>query len=334
MPPTYFMVTIDTEEEWDWSSGWPTERLAVTNTRSLPRFQRLCDQYGIAATYFTNLAVLENAESRQTLLDVAAGRQVEIGMHIHPWNTPPVTTDRIPTNRSTFIHNLASDSIRAKLASVYNAFLRLGMNPTSFRGGRYSSGAPVHEFLQERGFIAECSVLPYTTWPEEGAPDYRHRDLTPVRIPPSRSGQTPLWELPLTLAYSRSEFGFWRRCFEVVERSLLGKLRLIGLAERLGLVRKVWLNFEIGDPYDWTPFLIMLQRLGVPCICFTVHSSSLAAGPGPYTKTKEDEARIFRQIEQVFSVISRLPGFATATASGVARTLEHQYASLGNQSPR
>lgn len=330
MPPTYFMMTIDTEEEWDWSGGWPTDGLAVTNIRSLPRFQRLCDQYGIATTYFTNLAVLENDESRQTLLDLASGNQTEIGMHIHPWNTPPVTTDRTPTARSTFLHNLPPETIRAKLESVYNAFLRLGIGPTSFRGGRYSSGAPIHEFLQERGFIAECSVLPYTTWPEEGAPDYRQRDLTPVRIPPRRKGQAPLWELPLTLAYSRSPFGFWRRCFEVVERSLLRKLRLIGLAEKLGLVRKVWLNFEIGDPYDWTPFLKMLQRIGVPCICFTVHSSSLAVGPGPYTKTKEDEARIFNQIEQVFAAISRLPRFATATASGVARTLEHQYASLGN----
>jgi hypothetical protein len=146
----------------------------------------------------------------------------------------------------------------------------------------------------------------------------------------ARDGQTALWELPLTLAYSRRPFRFWQRCFETVETTLLSKLRLIGLAERLGLVRRVWLNFEIADPYDWTAFLRLLRHVRVPCICFTVHSSSLAAGPGPYTRTKADEERIFGQIEQVFTTLSRWPEFAPATASELAKNLEQRYACIGN----
>src|SRR3954451_5461176 len=85
--PTYYMVTVDTEEEWDWGAGWPIHELAVTNIRQLPRFQQLCSRYGIKPTYFTDLAVLENDESRATLCGIAADKGVEIGMHIHPWNT-------------------------------------------------------------------------------------------------------------------------------------------------------------------------------------------------------------------------------------------------------
>jgi hypothetical protein len=116
----------------------------------------------------------------------------------------------------------------------------------------------------------------------------------------------------------------------MVERTWLSKLRLIGLAEKLGLVRKVWLNFEIADPYDWTSFLKMLRALQVPMVCFTVHSSSLAAGPGPYTRNKNDEQRIFGQVERVLAAIGRLPGFVPATASEVAGLLEKQYARTRN----
>jgi hypothetical protein len=107
-------------------------------------------------------------------------------------------------------------------------------------------------------------------------------------------------------------------------------LRLIGLAERLGLVRKVWLNFEIGEPRGWPAFWSLLRSLGVPYICFTVHSSSLAAGPGPYTRSKQDEERIYQQIEGVFAALSRQPEFSPMTASELARQLEQQHARTGN----
>jgi hypothetical protein len=327
---TSYLVTIDTEEEWDWNAGWPVGEPAVTNARALPKFQALCTKYGVKPTYFTNLPILENSESRQILLDVARAGGVEIGMHIHPWNTPPVASKTAPTARNTFLHNLPQQTIRAKLATVYDGFVAAGLRPTSFRGGRYSSGGIVHDFLQERGFAAECSVVPFTTWPDEGAPDYRHRDLTPYRIAPTKSGQTALWELPLTLGFSRRPFRFWQRCFETIEATALRKLRLIGVAERLGLVRRVWLNFELGDNYDWTGFLRLLRQLRVPCICFTVHSSSLSAGPGPYTKSPADERRIFSQIEHVFATLGRWPDFVPATAGEVARELEMRYASIGN----
>ena len=328
--PTEFLVTVDTEEEWDWSNGWPVDNLSVTNIRALPRFQELCLEYGVQATYFTNLAVVANETSRRTLLDLAACPGVEIGMHIHPWNTPPLTTLTTTTSRSTFIHNLPRELILQKLQSVYDGFRDVGIQPTSFRGGRYSSGPVVQEFLQDRGFLADCSVVPFTTWQDDGAPDYRARDLTPQRVAPKHPDQTPLWELPLTLAYSRGPFRLWQQCFQLVERTWLRKLRLIGLADKLGIVRKVWLNFEIGGIDDWEPFWRLLQSIRVPCICFTVHSSSLAAGPGPYTKTKSDEDRIFQKIEAVFRLLSRRPDFLSTTPSELAKKLEHQHACRGN----
>jgi hypothetical protein len=61
---TRYAVTIDTEEEWDWDSGWPTGRPSVANIGRLPRFQEVCSHLGAATTYFANLAVLDDPVAR------------------------------------------------------------------------------------------------------------------------------------------------------------------------------------------------------------------------------------------------------------------------------
>jgi hypothetical protein len=152
----------------------------------------------------------------------------------------------------------------------------------------------------------------------------------PVRLSPRPGDSDALWEIPLSMGFSRTPFRFWAPTFRFVERSFLRKLRLIGISERLGLVRKVWLNFEINDNRDWTPFLKLLQRLQVPVVTFTVHSSSLFAGPGPYTRSAADEVRIFDQMERVFATVRNLQGFQSVTATEAAHFLEKQHASSGH----
>jgi hypothetical protein len=323
-------MTVDTEEEWDWGTGWPTAALSVKNIRQLPRFQSLCMRYGVATTYFTNLAVLEDEESRAIILHLAQQPGVEIGMHIHPWNTPPLDAAVPVTPRSTFIRNLPPELVVAKLTTVYDAFARHGLTPTSFRGGRYSSGGPAHTFLRDQKFLVDASVVPYTSWPDDGAPDYRRRALEPVRLPPRFAEDLPLWEIPLTLGFTRAPFAWWAKCYDYVARSWLRKLHLIGVAEKTGLVRKVWLNFEDPLGRGMLSFLPRLRTLSLPCICFTVHSSSLVAGMGPYTRTPADEERIFAQLEEVFATVAQWPDFQPATVTEVAKKLEEHHAHTRN----
>jgi hypothetical protein len=331
---TLYTVTVDTEEEWDWSAGWPVQDLKVTNIYELPAFQELCASHGAAVTYFTNKAVFDDLKARNVILDLARRPDVEIGMHIHPWNTTPVN-DQPVTPRQTFLHNLQEESVTAKLTSVHDCFLDNGLRPTSFRGGRYSCGQVAQLFLRDKGFLVDASIVPYTTWDDEGAPDYRQRDLTPCRLPPRIDGDTPLWEVPLTMAFTRRPFSFWARCYEFVQNTPLRKLRLIGIAERLGVVRKVWLNFEEPLGERMLDLLFVLRRLALPCICFTVHSSSLVVGKGPYTRTPADKQRLFKQLEDVLQTLAGWPEFRPATITDVARKLEERYhACTGNQSAR
>jgi len=329
-----YLVTIDTEEAWDWSGPYPTSRFSVEHISHLPQFQGLCDRYGVRPTYFTNHAVMSDKTACQTMIGLSGLPNVEVGMHIHPWATPPLKLDAAVTSRDTYLHNANDELVRAKLEEAYGALVAAGIKPTSFRGGRYSSGGEIHRFLHEKHFEAECSVVPYTCWNEDGAPDFSHRDNFPVRLSADTSGKRAMWEIPLSMGFTRRPFGLWAPVFRTIENTALSRLRLIGIAERLGLLRKVWLNFEVNDPHDWTPFLLLLQRMDVPCVTFTVHSSSLFAGPSPYTRTVDDEKRIFRQMEQVFRQLGELNGFEPATATEAANYLESTYASSGHQSTR
>jgi hypothetical protein len=321
---TWFTVTVDAEEEWDWASGWPTDNVSVTNIRQLPRFEELCSRHGVAVTYFANSAVFQDAASRETLRELARCPNVEIGMHIHPWNTPPFHHRGPVSARESFLHNLPPDVIHAKLDTVYALFEREGWRPTSFRGGRYSSGPTVQEFLRKKGVRADASVVPYTTWPYDDAPDYRDRGLLPVRLPPRRDEEA-LWEIPLTLAFTRRPAAFWRSCYERIECSPLRHLGLIAVAEKLGLVRRVWLNFEDPLGEHMLPFLRQLRSMKLPCICFTLHSSSLMAGGNSYTPTKQCEDRLFARIDEVLSTIAGWDDFRPATVTEVATQLEKEH---------
>jgi hypothetical protein len=322
---TLFTMTIDTEEEWNWDTGWPTRALSLENIRHLPKLQELCSRHKVATTYYANQAVFDDPEARRILLDVAQQKHVEIGMHIHPWNTPPFDADQPVNARDTFIHNLPAEVVIPKLESVYNCFVASGLRPTSFRGGRYSCGAAVREHLRDKGFLADASVVPYTTWKDGGAPDHRHRDNYPVRFPPRHEGDRSFWEIPLTLGFTRRPFGFWQCSFDLVENTWLSKLRLIGIAERVGLVRRVWLNFEQPIGRNMLPFLRKLRGMGLPCISLTVHSSSLMAGKNGFTLTPNDEDRLFGYMDEIFGTLAQWPEFQPSTVTEVALRLEEMH---------
>lgn len=318
----YYCVTIDTEEEWDWDAGWPTETPSADNIAYLPEFQDICTRHGAASTYFVNHAVFQEPTAEATLKDFASRERVEIGMHIHPWNTPPMAPEP-PQARDSFVANLDDDLAYAKLQTVYDRLQQIGVSPTSFRGGRYSSGGTVHKFLRDRGFIADASVVPFTTWDVDGAPDYTDRGQLPVRL--QSEGEPPLWELPLSLGFTRNPQRFWANVFRAIETTPLRHLRMIGIAERLNLVKRSWLNFEADLGYEPEPFLQKVRELDLPYVCFTLHSSSLLSGGNIYTRSQEDRDQMMKRTAETLQLLEQWDDFQPATISQIAQHLERDY---------
>ncbi|WP_146514688.1 polysaccharide deacetylase family protein [Rubripirellula amarantea] len=248
---------------------------------------------------------------------------VEIGLHIHPWNTPPLAEEDVVEVQHSFLHNLSRELAIEKLSTVLRAFEENDLSATSFRGGRYSTSDWIQDFLFQHGCIADASVLPFTTWDDHGAPDFRTRDLTPRRR--SMGDQSMgLWEIPLTLAFTRKPWWFWSRFYQVCERTSLKHLRLIGIAERTA-VKRVWLNLEhpLGDSLEL--LLPVLRNSGLQCINFTMHSSSLVAGLNPYVRTASDLKRVYDRLEKAVNLLKPWAECSPSTITDVAHHLESEY---------
>ncbi|TWU01278.1 polysaccharide deacetylase family protein [Stieleria varia] len=323
-----FVVTIDTEEEWDWQGGFPVREYSVENIARLDRFHDLCQRFGVATTYFTNHAVLDNSAAASVIKGFSQTNKTEIGMHVHPWLTPPLG-DSGPNDYNTremsFLENLPGTVARKKLETTYQRHLDHGFLPTSFRGGRYSTGRVTQEFLLKHRFLVDASICPFSTWEDRGAPDYRYQTEQPTRIGDSNDANaTPLWSLPLTRVYSRRPFLFWNSIFTGIEHSWISKLRLIGILEATRIARRIWLNFETESAERMLWLIQNAARLQLPYLCFTVHSSSLSVGPSPYARSQDQVDRIFDGIERTFQLLNRLPEFEPSTISEIAIALEKQ----------
>lgn len=323
MQPTLFTITVDTEEEWDWSSGYRTNSDSVSNIHALPEFQKACDHHSAKVTYFVNHAVLANTTTAEIICDLAKNPNAEIGMHIHAWNTPPLGPQHQVSEKESFLHNIPREIAIKKLQAVLQAFDEHGLKPTSFRGGRYSTCNWMQEFLSEHGIIADASILPFTTWPDEGAPDFRNRDLFPVRKQ-MQHGKNGLWEIPLTLAYTKKPFSFWRKFYELGETTPFRQFRMTALAERL-LVKRIWLNLEHPLGKHSAKLIHRLRKEKLPCINFTLHSSSLVAGLNSYSPTQSDVRNLYARLDSCFTRLNAWPEFQTATVTEVATQLEKQH---------
>ena len=75
-----------------------------------------------------------------TLREACEGGTAEIGAHLHPWNTPPLTEAFVPRNSMT--KNLSPALQLAKIQQLTRTLEdAFGARPRSFRAGRYGLGA-------------------------------------------------------------------------------------------------------------------------------------------------------------------------------------------------
>ena len=57
--PIIFILSIDTEEEWDWSGAFPQHNADVNNVALLPSFHKHLGTLGLRPTYLVDYAVAD-----------------------------------------------------------------------------------------------------------------------------------------------------------------------------------------------------------------------------------------------------------------------------------
>lgn len=303
--PMHIAVTIDTEED-NWGD-YSREAYGVDNIKKIPVLQKLFDEYCIKPTYLVTYPVATNQDSVCVLKKVLDGGNCEIGMHCHPWSTPPFEEERNAYN--SMLCNLSYDLQQKKLGALHAAIEgNLGVRATSFRAGRWGYSGAVSTAIKNLGYRMDTSITPLTDWSEYHGPDFSRQMPKAYRFNAPeiyrRVDGGELLEIPATIGYLQGNFA---RC-AAVERALdtkLGRtLRLRGILNRVGLLNKVWLSPEASDARQMIELTKVMIAANCDIINMFLHSTSLQAGLSFIVRTNEDETRFADRMKEYFAFVN------------------------------
>ncbi len=296
-------VTIDTEEEGLWSGNY-SQAATVDNIGFVPRFQQLCDRCQVRPTYLVTTPVAQSTAAVDILKPIQDSDRCEIGTHVHPWNSPPLSADDTD-RRDSFLCNLPVDQQRAKIETLTELIERkFEKRPISFRAGRYGMGTDGINILREFGYRVDSSVIPYTDYSAQSGPDFRAATCHPYF--PSKTAildsgsDRELLEVPVTVGFTHKHFALAHQARSVAMRSPLRQLRAVGILDRTGIASKLKLSPEQANLSQMQSLARAVARRGTPCMVLMFHSSSLKPGCSPYVKNEQDLDRFIDRLGKFF----------------------------------
>jgi len=273
--PIIFVLTIDTEEEWDWSGPFPQKVANVNNIDKLPAFNSICENLGIRPTYFVDYAVSDNKNAVEQMLTFTSKGNCEIGAHLHPWCNPPYY-DAVGEAESHVV-NLPVEQVSNKLDVLMESIeAGFGVKAKSFRTGRWGIDKNVMELLVNSGITVDSSVYPF--YQNEyfscvGCPTLPY--WPDLNEPLKSSNQQSIYELPVTVGFNRTNFELANSVHVAFAKPPLSWTRFNGLAWHSNLLRKIYLCPELSASEDMLTLCEKVIDKGYPVLHMYMHSSSL-----------------------------------------------------------
>jgi hypothetical protein len=311
------IVSIDTEED-NWARYSAADN-PVENIERLVSLQKLFDQYGVRPTYLTSYPVATNPRSVEILKGLLDKGNCEIGMHCHPWNTPPFEEEINDYN--SMLCNLPEPLALKKLSVLHEAICEnLDLIPESFRAGRWGFSSAVARALRTLGYRVDTSVTPFTDWGQYFGPNFSSFRLHPYRFDPddiaAPKAKGALLEIPATVGFLQSSFERCQKWTKYLESDVCKKFRLKGVFSKLRLLNKVWLSPELADAKAMIRLAKRMESMNFPCLNMSFHSTTLMAGLSPFVVTNDDEAGFLQRIEDFFAYASAI-GMKSLTLSEI-----------------
>lgn len=305
-----FLITIDTEGDNLWENH---DRISTENTRFLPRFQELCEKYSFKPVYLTNYEMVMDSGYVEFARDVIARGAGEVGMHLHAWNSPPLTplTDN-DWRHKPYLVEYPADQIRAKVDYMTKMLEdRFQTKMLSHRAGRWAFNEYYAALLLEYGYLVDCSVTPRVNWQYSlgnplgyGGTDYRDFPSQAYFInlqDIAQAGSSTLLEVPMSIQYKHSVL---MNTLKQGYDRLRGKQRspsvnwLRPSGDNLANMKKV-AEVSLAQGNDYVEFML--------------HSSEFMPGGSPTFKTEQDIELLYLELEQLFIWLQSLTVGKTLT---------------------
>lgn len=307
-----FLLTVDTEEEFDWTLPIARTGHSVQAVPALARFQQFCEGHGVCPLYLVDHPIAASNEAANILREPLAARRAEIGVQLHPWVSPPF--DEQVNVFNSFAGNLPEHLEREKLLRLRNRIEEtFGEAPLVYRAGRYGVGPHTARILKEAGIAIDTSVRSGFDYSAVGGVNFRDFPLTPYWL--DREGG--LMEVPLTTVY----WGMLRRQGSWLYPRLWRAPRLRSVLARLGLLERIPLTPEGVSLDEAIRGIDIALDDGLSLLVFSFHSPSLAPGHTPYVRNDHDLDDLYAWWRGVFAYLKRR-GVAPASARELIAAVE------------
>jgi len=272
--PIIFILSIDTEEEWDWSGAFPSKNFSVNNINEIPAFQTFCQELGIKPTYFVDYAVANNPQAATTLKELNKN-YCEIGAHLHPWANPPFYNET--NEESSHVVNLPIEQVKEKLQALNCEIAKnIGQQPKSFRTGRWGINGDILHLLKNEKITVDSSVYPLF------CNDYFSCEKAPTHPywpsyddTSSIGSQNDIFEIPVTSGFNRSNYSFWQKMHKTFEKPPFTWMRINGILWQTSILRKLYLSPELCSAKDMITLAETSLKKGQNVLHMYLHSSSL-----------------------------------------------------------
>jgi len=296
-----FLITIDTEGDNAWSRP---QRITTENSRFLPRFQSLCERYSLKPTYLTNHEMANCPAFREFAKDVVQRGTGEVGMHLHAWDSPPLTPlTANDLHHHPFLIEYPESVMREKVHALTELLEQVfAVKMTSHRAGRWSFDARYARILVAHGYRVDCSVTPHVSWKatkgdpgQGGGTDYRLFPELPYFLDSndiSRAGESSLLEVPVTILDLTPA---WFRRLGLAAGSLPSRI-----VNRLRPA-SAWLRPRGGNLAVMRALLKRAQAERRPCVEFMLHSSEFMPGGSPTFPNEPAIEALYEDLETLFS---------------------------------
>ena len=289
------MLTVDAEEEFDWSGPFRRENQGTAHVTRLGKFQTFCENEGVHPVYLVDYPIAASQLAGEMLRPAVTAGRADIGIQLHPWVSPPLEEEVNIAN--SFAGNLPADLEYEKISRLRDKIEEtFGTAPLIYRAGRYGTGPRTAHSLRKLGIAIDTSVRSLFDYSAEGGPDYRRHPLHPYWV---EGEERQLLELPLTSVF----WGMLRRQGQLIYPRLWRIPRARGALATLGLLERIPLTPEGVSVEEALRGIDIAIDDGVPLLNFSFHSPSLQPGHTPYVRTEGDLDRLYDWWRAIFAYL-------------------------------
>jgi hypothetical protein len=162
-------LSIDVEEEGLFRGVYARTNPTVRNVAELARLSPLLEEFDLPISLLCTHSVFSDAAACRSLSDMCKRHRVEIGAHLHHWNTPPAGSGGGQGYESP--GRAPEKLLAARLTSLFASGGAFWGKPlTSFRMGKWDLHRRHWPLLAEAGVLVDSSVRPLHYAPQ--GPDH------------------------------------------------------------------------------------------------------------------------------------------------------------------